>query len=244
MFSADVRAQQPPTLSRKIEMFSDSDSNGFGIEGPPASNCIGAIYQYQACNKGYPKLLANGLNAELHVEGWSGKGVVRGAYDMLPGSDTRAMPFFWNNTLGSNKDGSPWSFASWIPDVAIVSLGSNDYDQAFDSYIPDNATFIAAYVNMLKNIRASYPDQNRTKIVAITGGFPDEIYLPMSANGASAVAQYNAEAGDNVTVINIPEKDLNKYPDNYGCIDHRNVQGQFNVANFLIPKFKELLGWQ
>jgi hypothetical protein len=232
-----------PILTRKIEMFSDSDSNGFGIEGAPKSLCMTDMAKYEACNKGYPRLIANALNAELHVEGWSGKGVVRGAADLLPNPETRAMPVLWNHTLATSEDGSPWNFNSWVPDVVIVSLGSNDFLN-LPSYYPANDTFIAAYVNMLTSIRTSYPDTETTKLVVLTGGYPLDVYARVHDLSSAAIKQYESVSnGDEVTLINIPETELNKYPDNYGCLDHRNVQGQINVANFLIPKFKDLLGW-
>eukprot|EP00475_Leptophrys_vorax_P018529 TRINITY_DN2536_c0_g1_i1.p1 TRINITY_DN2536_c0_g1~~TRINITY_DN2536_c0_g1_i1.p1 ORF type:complete len:427 (-),score=104.01 TRINITY_DN2536_c0_g1_i1:30-1310(-) len=243
--SATLHFPPSPTSSRKIEMFSDSDSNGFGIEGAPQSICLESLAKYEACNKGYPRLVADALNAELHVQGWSGKGVVRGAYDLLPNPQSRAMPLLWNHTLATSSDNvaEAWNFTSWIPDVVIVSLGSNDFTN-LASFYPSNETFIAEYVKMLERIRASYPDQDKTKLVVVNGGYPYDVYNMVSALSNAAVAEYNNGAqGDTVNVIDIPERQLNKYPENYGCLDHRNVQGQINVANYLVPRLKSILNW-
>jgi len=64
-----------------IEVFGDSDSNGFGIEGPDYYDCLFSLRRYENCFAGYASLLASAFDADLYLEAWSGKGVVKNAVD-------------------------------------------------------------------------------------------------------------------------------------------------------------------
>lgn len=129
-----------------------------------------------------------------------------------------------------------WDFSKWIPDIVVVLLGSNDF---FTGTLvePSEDTFVSAYVELLRKIRISYPHKERSKIIVLGGGYPASIYGKADAYALKAVQKYQASFAEdsNMDTIMIPEDDLLKDRDNYGCLDHRNVQGQKIVAEYLTP---------
>ena len=65
------------------------------------------------------------MNAETHIEAWSGKGVVRNAIG-VPGPP---MPEYWTK-VDTNSDLNSWDFPiSWVPDAVIIYLGDNDMNR-------------------------------------------------------------------------------------------------------------------
>jgi hypothetical protein len=67
---------------RRIEFFGDSDTAGFGIEGPDTTknlknllDCTKNLIKYENCDKCYNAKLGRMLNAEISVEAWSGRGI-------------------------------------------------------------------------------------------------------------------------------------------------------------------------
>ena len=90
---------------------------------------------------------------------------------------------------------------------------------------------------LLRRVRAAYPDLARTKIVALCGGY-GEAYVPMCAYTPTAVSAF-ADAA--TTYIEVPEAQLLHYPQDYGCLDHRNVQGQAKIAAWLAPHILALI---
>lgn len=223
------------TSGRKLEVFSDSDANGFGIEGS-VGLCEGRFERYENCRLSWSSLLAASLDAELHVEAWSGKGLIRNAADVFPVHAEVPMPDYWNSTIAAHLAETSWNFSSWVPDVVIVLLGSNDYTN-LKALQPTREQFIASYVTLLRRVRAAYPDLARTKIAALCGGY-GEAYVPMCAYTPPAVSAF-ADAA--TTYIEVPEAQLLHYPQDYGCLDHRNVQGQAKIAAWLAPRILALI---
>lgn len=67
-------------------------------------------------------MTADALNAELHVECWSGKGVVRNYGDKKQESDL-PMPKYVPLAL-ANDFAALWNFSNYVPDTIVINLGS------------------------------------------------------------------------------------------------------------------------
>ena len=108
----------------RLLFIGDSITAGYGVEGVYpctfSASTENILYSYAT-------LVAAAVDAELHTIAWSGKGVVRNYGDLNPTSPD-PMPIYYNRTLGiSNEQSMVWNPAQYIPDIVIVTLGSNDY---------------------------------------------------------------------------------------------------------------------
>jgi len=226
--------------TRKLEFFGDSDTNGFGIEGP-SPNCL-FDHKYENCYVGWAAKLSRALNAEFHMEAMSGRGVVKNAGFNLDGK--HPMPFFWDKTLGHLHLQVPeWDFQTWIPDAVFVYLGSNDFTV---NTWPPASVFEDHYLQLLEAIRNAYLPKRRNqidtqpKIINICGGKGVENQQPC-AYVSDASTKFNQTDSGNTFFIHLQLDE--QYPQDFGCIDHRNVYGQQKVFEYLLPLVKQILHW-
>jgi len=133
----------------KIEFFGNSISCGYGIEGgdQPASD-----NSYKA----YAAVAARELNAQFHTTSYSGIGVVKGFAPFV-------MNQMYNLTIAvTSYDPLPanntWDFTRFVPDIAIVSLGTNDYNTGWSSGSITTETFETGYIDLIDKIRSAYPN--------------------------------------------------------------------------------------
>eukprot|EP00698_Gefionella_okellyi_P024855 TRINITY_DN8887_c0_g1_i1.p1 TRINITY_DN8887_c0_g1~~TRINITY_DN8887_c0_g1_i1.p1 ORF type:complete len:380 (+),score=46.31 TRINITY_DN8887_c0_g1_i1:45-1184(+) len=225
---------------RKMEFFGDSDSNGFGITGVDSTlgniECLADLLKYENCYQGYPSQLATAFQADFRVEAWSGKGVVKNAEGIFPYSN-QAMPIYWNRTIASDAH-SNWDFGRFHPDVVLVHLGSNDYS---NPPYPDTFTFIAAYEAMLVHILQSYQYDDQLSIITLCGGELGQDSMPCP-HVQVATDRFKQNHHVRSWYVEIP--DFLHAPEDFGCLGHRNVQGQTKVAQYLQPLLADILNWQ
>ena len=112
------------TITTDLANYNGEFTYGDGVEGVYpctfSASTENILYSYAT-------LVAAAVDAELHTIAWSGKGVVRNYGDLNPTSPD-PMPIYYNRTLGISKEQSMvWNPAQYIPDIVIVTLGSNDY---------------------------------------------------------------------------------------------------------------------
>jgi len=244
--SVTLAAGAPQRPTRRVEFFGDSNTAGFGIHGEPGAvgnlRCFADGMKYENCNDGYAALLARALDAEMHLQAWSGKGVVTNSF---PRGGKRAMPTYWKQTLATDTTTeTKWDFAPWVPDVVIVYLGSNDFMSLVHTTLAD---FIPAYTKMLSSIFASYANATKTPIIVnICGGGKDSQDSDSKAcdfvrNASSTFQQMHSPKAKLVHFLEIPLGIVG--PQDWGCIAHRNSDGQRNIANFLEPSLRRIMGW-
>ena len=124
---------------RKIEFLGDSITAGFcnmckvepNICGPDPDHGITCEAQ-QHFSSSWANLICEHFQADCHIEAWSGFGM----YENCCGGDT-IMPDIYERTLATIPSANPndphgtikdnlWNFKSWIPDIVVINLGTND----------------------------------------------------------------------------------------------------------------------
>lgn len=224
---------------RRIEYFGDSDGNGFAIDSSYSNSswCMFQLKSIQNCALGFPFLLASHFRARIHIEAWSGKGVVKNAASLLPTS-SNPMPIYWNRTVAIDSL-HLWNFSRFVPDLIIVYLGGNDF---FNKPYPDPAHFESAYLQLLRTILLSFQhasDKSPT-FLALCGGGDITDQLPCD-HVSAPVAEF-AREHPRTFYLRIPDN-LLQFPDDYGCLEHRNIQGQAKMVDFLLPVVRDIMSW-
>jgi hypothetical protein len=143
----------PARPTRRIEFLSESTIDGFGVEGSrlPGGTCAGgqAPPEYNNARKSTAALTAASFGAEYFLTSYSGKGLTKNA----SAADALLYPTLYPRTLPDDP-ATTWSFASWVPDAVVISLGGVDLNEQSTQPPPG---FTAAYGALLDTVRANYP---------------------------------------------------------------------------------------
>lgn len=202
----------------KLLFIGDSITAAYGVDG------VDETCHYTASTQNilesYATLVGQSIDASVHTIAWSGKGVVRNYGDSHPTS-TDPMPIYYNRTLATDST-LYWNPTNYIPDLAMIALGANDYSTEPN---PSDEDFQTGLTNLVNQIKIDYPS---AKIVL------------MCEPGSSGNQCANIEVVStktNSVYVPIPDDAVVSY----GCDYHPSVQSQVNIANIVIPVVKSLL---
>jgi hypothetical protein len=224
----------PAPLARKIELLGDSTIDGYGIEGDFSTTCMGgAPPQYDEARKSVSWLTAVGLGAELHLMGYSGKGVARNE----GGSVTETFPVIYARTL-PDVAGSAWTFSSWVPDAVVVALGGADYSGDPNGTFPAN--FRSTYATLVGDIRTRY---GASTYVFLTVWSQYKTYdgVRQEIIGAIDDAIAGRPAAEKNYKLILPEADFTT--DETGCQLHGNEAHHAAMAANLVGQIKGITAW-
>lgn len=175
--------------TRKIEIYGDSISAGStveyehtGTQDPPGNN-----NHLDNAYLSYGAILAKDYNAELSLIAQSGIALVDG-YS------------YWNNGIGMEavydkfkplKDGLPWNFSDYQPDLIIIALGQNDSSTIDIGKDLSSKEWKNHYQQFIANLRSKYPNSYLICMFPNMYHNPEwDIYL------TEAVAEYQNEYQD------------------------------------------------
>jgi lysophospholipase L1-like esterase len=215
-----------PAPKRKIEIVGDSWVCGYGNES--AHLVCNDLRPYENADKSFGAQLARDLNAEYHLEAYSGKGVVRNWGEKSTISPNPFPPLF--DRLLEEDPQSRWDFSRWIPDAVIVHLGLNDFSTQPQA---DPENFTLQYALFLQHLRQVYP--KAALFCFATTGWPNfDSYVEQAV-------QQRHQAGDAVVYFvgypNVPVEEL-------GCDYHPRVSAHRKLADILAPVLRKTLGWR
>lgn len=218
----------PPPVTRRLEFIGDSITCGYGNEGTSAS--CGFTPQTENHYLTYAALTARELRAELSTVAWSGKGVVCN-YGDDANSCKDPFPTYYDRILPNRAD-SAWDFARFQPNAVVINLGTNDLSTDSD---PDEATFKAAYKDLLKRVRKNYPSAH---ILCTNGPLLSGTDL---ANVRKYIQDAVTELADpKVSSFEIATQDGS---DGYGCDYHPSLERHKKMATVVTAALKTALGW-
>ena len=230
----------PARPARRIEIVSESTIDGFGVEGngwdDPATCNMEAPSRYDNARKSLAFYTADALAAEHHLVAFSGKGVARNN-DL---STTETMASLWTRTLPESP-GSTWAFASWTPEVVVVSLGGADFkdpnenDQNLEKFAP--ADLGAKYTLLAADIRARYP--NAHVFLTIWSQLKDyDLVRPKMT--AVVDATLAARQDPKLYKVVLPEA---AEAVETGCFFHANDAHHKAMAALLVTQIRAKTGW-
>ncbi|HVY26233.1 MAG TPA: SGNH/GDSL hydrolase family protein [Polyangiaceae bacterium] len=229
----------PRRPAHKLEVVGDSISAGFGDEGTGGSTPA-TQNGYQA----YGPQLARLLDAEWSIVAHSGQGMYRNLCEALP-PNAKHMPDEFLLTQHPSVPGPAWDFASWQPDVLIVTLGTNDFSDypPGSCQAPDAEAFRGAYQGFLQLARSKYP---HTEIFAL-GTFIATAGNPFGTCNQQVCAAVTALSDERVHCLEPslgPEGMWLTGPGDYiGDWTHPTVAGHTKLAQKLAQVIKPIMGW-
>ncbi|KAF2077153.1 hypothetical protein CYY_001538 [Polysphondylium violaceum] len=223
-FEVDDTAQllpYPDIPRRSIEFIGDSITCGYGDLGVPPC-------EFEARTEDnfmtYGALIARELEAELYIEAWSGKGVVRN-YQAPNITSNGTFPTFYPLTIPTEST-NYWDFSDFQPDAVVINLGTNDFSS---EPIPPQDIFQNGYISFVNFIKSKYTN-NPTFFLACG---------PMIGNPC---CQYVQNVATTVNAIYIDMQGILNTND-YGCNGHPNVSGHSKMASIASPIIQKNMGW-
>jgi lysophospholipase L1-like esterase len=217
----------PPGLpNRRLEVIGDSYVCGYGVESS-SIQCVG-LRPYENAFKAFGSLVAQDLQAEVHIEAFSGMGMVRNGGDPQIRSTHPFPPMFDRTVCRDEK--SLWDFSKWVPNLVIVHLGINDFSSPPPA---DRKEFTHAYVAFLKHIRDKYPK------AFIFCAAPLAWPPPLATTLDEIVEKRNSAGDKNIQLITYPPVN----PDEMGCDGHPNTSAQRKIADVITAGIKKTMDW-
>lgn len=207
------------TLEKKILFIGDSLTVGYGVEGKSIK--CDSERKYKNNYLAFSSVAARALNMEHHVVAISGRGVVRN-YGEKTKSSKEPLPIYVDRML-MNDGILKWDYKSWVPDVVVINLGTNDFSTEPK---PDKKVFTKAYLKLIKKVRAYYP---KTGIFICDGPTQSEPFFECIADMKKSINDKNIHW---VKMAPLTEKD-------WGCDYHPNIKAAKRMAAELVNEIKK-----
>lgn len=227
---------------RRIEFLGDSASAGYGLECASADESYTAATQNE--RKAYPSLVATALGAEHHNISWSGKGVLRN-YDA---DDVVTFAALYRRTLADDET-SAWTFGSWVPNVVVIGLGANDWDQGNPpKAAPNRAAFKTKYHELVALVREKNPNAKLlfTLSSSLTDDYPSgfDAFTNLAGVLQEVVSERTGDGDPNVSYLELPRADRTEGTGELTACDyHPNAALNARIAPVVAAKIRELTGW-
>jgi hypothetical protein len=228
-------AMPPEPPGRKMEFIGDSYTAGYANEYRGAACPVGkedsVICVSTNTNKAFGPIAARAFGAQYHIIAISGKGLVRNYSGIDPGKE---LPAYYDRVLISSvnngEKGPLWDFNSWKADVAVITIGINDFQG--DPPVADSAKFDAAYAGLLSRLRKQYPG---VKIVCCaTKVWPNDALIPRIKK---IVADQKAPGRTDIVYFEFTSG-------NTALDGHPSVHDHQAIADSLIPVIAKATGWR
>ncbi|MDB4944253.1 MAG: Endoglucanase precursor [Labilithrix sp.] len=214
----------PPPAERRIEYIGDSITAGYGNEGPNAQCTFNPAEEnhYQT----YAAITARELRAEHVTIAWSAQTIGQ-------------MTDYYERAVPQRPD-STWDFASWVPQVVVMNIGTNN----FATYDPTETRYVRIYSALFDRVRRAYP---RAFIVCALGPMLTDIYPPGKRNltlarkyMAATMEKIRASGETNFQFVEFPEQN---HANGLGCGFHPSLKTHKLMAEKLAPIIREKMAW-
>ncbi|MEA3497037.1 MAG: SGNH/GDSL hydrolase family protein [Bacteroidota bacterium] len=228
----------PIRLKRRIEFIGNSITCGYGVEGKKSSESFSP--KTENSDKSYASVSSRILDAEFVSVCYSGLGVSQN-YDTAWKQD-----IFELYKRIYSQHGRRWDFSTWMPDVVVINLGTNDFALG----LPDSTKFVNDYFNLLQLVHSKNPN---AKIVCLDGpmlsnGWPNEVETQKPIKSKKICKNYI-----NVAIQIAKAKGINDVYQfslttsgkfGYGANWHPNEKQQNYNAKELADYISEIMEWE
>ncbi len=218
-YGSGKAAPAPARKTRRIEIYGDSISAGYGNEGTGE----GFRLKEENADLTYCALAAEALNAEYTDIALSG----HGCHISLSQSTTEVVPKYFNRAL--YKTSTLYRFNQPDPDVVIINLGTNDF-----AINVSEASFFSSYMDFIATIRKKYPN---SYIVCTTCGGTYKALNTLQTVVEKRKSQFN---DNNIGVFAAVIEDTNGA---VGADGHPSVYGHQQLSEQFIEYLRKVMNW-
>lgn len=221
----------------KIEFIGDSITCGYGVDDPDRNHHFKTSTEDNT--KTYAYKTAQNLNADYSMVSVSGWGIISGysgngakqAGSQLPKYYDR-LAVSWTNINGVDLKAVRWDFKTFVPDIVVINLGTNDA-----SYTKGDSTKIdeykEAYIEFIKDIRSKNPEAT---IICSLGMMGQDLCNAVEA----VVKSYTELTGDSkVTYLKFANQSMS---DGIAADWHPSEKTHEKAATLLTAKIKSIIG--
>ncbi len=210
----------PPKPPRKIEFIGDSFTAAESNEATVQELSWEERFPVTNIDKGFAPIIARHFHAQYHTICRSGSGMVCD----WQGKTAAAIPALFDRAL-MEAPIPLWDFKQWIPNLAVICLGLNDYSglKEKDGSITEEKSvlFRKKYHDFIATLRAVYPG---TAILAVAA-YPDWI----QKNVKQIVDEENQGGNKNIYYTR-----FNDFPDGKVAYGHPTVESHKKIADQII----------
>lgn len=215
----------PSRAQRRIEYIGDSITCGYGNEANLATD--GFLPATEDAYRTYSAIASRQLSAEYRSICFSGRGVFQN-YDL-----TRENTMFTLFDHYFPQDTLSWDFTSWVPDVVVINLGTND----FAHHIPTEENFVNAYVALLDKVRSYYPEAT---IVCLDGSMVSgDNLIVLRRYIQRAIERFKEDGDSRIEQFSLSTQGKYGYGANYHPNLKQNEVNAAELANFLEALIKQ-----
>ena len=219
----------PPAVERRIEFIGDSITTGFGSENADDPNCT-LLPQFQDHYATYGAIASQRVNAENITIAYSGRAII----DYEVHNEGQRVFSILNEYFQTTTQPTPeWDF-SIIPDVVVINLGTNDYN---DGFIPIQTDVIDGYIFLLETIRSNYPD---AFILATISPMLGGQSLQLATSAMTTAVETVQQSGDNRLDVFIMADEIPFVQREYACFGHPTPAMHQIMADTLVPRLETI----
>jgi lysophospholipase L1-like esterase len=232
--SVDLQPLAPPS-PRKIEFIGNSITCGMGIAWKEIPCDSGVWYDQHHAYWAYGPRVSRALDADFMLSSVSGIGMYRNWNSLSP-----TMPDVYENMYLDTDESQAWDFSRFRPDLVSIALGTNDFSlgDGVKERLPfDSAQYVSSYIGFVNTVYSKYPD---SQLCLLTSPMVTGEKGVLFANCLRAVQQHFRQERPEKKKIAI--YDFNAI-DPHGCGDHPDKEDHAQMAEALLPFYKELMGW-
>ena len=224
--------------TRYIEFIGDSWTCGYGVEGESRDENF--QLETENCHLSYAAALSRYFDADYTLIAHSGRGVARNYGDSLRVSDV-TMKEKMQQTFDEDNE-KLWDSKNYQPDLVVINLGINDFSTTPHPYKEE---FIAAYKQIIKQLRQNYGD---IPLLCICPFHVQDISRVQFFEKNVLIYDYYktaiSETNDaNIFLLPINNGLLNNTTD-LGAVWHPYKIGQKKLAMMIIPHIATIMKWE
>ncbi|NQU85429.1 MAG: GDSL family lipase [Mariniphaga sp.] len=220
---------------RKIEFIGNSITCGMGVDWKEIPCNTGQWYDQHNAYFAYGPQSAMKLDAQFMLSSVSGIGIYRNWNSLRP-----VMPDVYENMYLNTDVSKQWDFISYTPDLVSICLGTNDFSDGdgINERLPfDSAQYVSRYIDFVETVYSYYPE---TQVCLLTSPMVNGGKAKIFERCISSVKNHFDEAKPDKKSIAIYFFD-GLTP--HGCDSHPDREDQQEMANRLVPFYKEVMGW-
>lgn len=218
-FGSDSEILVPEVSSRIIEFIGDSYLCGYANESSASHNQFS--YETENAYMSFGAITSRAMRAEYISICYSGIGLVTGN-----GDSTFTMFNYYDLLTG---DGQEYDYSQYTPDLAVISLGSNDVQRGVDSL-----SFVDAYISFLERVRNNYP---RIPVICVAGPASLKHDWQTMRKYVKATVDEFSKTNPDVHYFQFTPVLFDGFDDHPIAVEH-----QF-LANELTPFIRQVMNW-